>query len=159
MEKGTWRFARLAFVATKVGWCAANVLLLAWWLRLDAQRLDAQVLILVALNVLSFPLGFCFYVLIGLLDVLLNGQISGGMPGGNWDVVLGWSLFFLTGYLQWFKVVPFLVRKLRANRRSGGQLSLIMLNKSDSISAGKEHSPNDESAGDGRTGGYYGPSK
>lgn len=148
MEKKSWRFARLAFVATKVAWCAANVLLLAWWLWLDSQRrFDGQILILVALNALSFPLGLCIYVLIGLLDVLLNARISEGMPGGIWAVVLGWSCFFLTGYLQWFKVVPFLVRKLRANRRSRGQLSPIMLNKSDYISEGKEHSPNDETAG------------
>ena len=117
MEQRTWRFGRLVVIAIKATWCGANVLVLGWWIWLDSQRrFEEQVLILIALIALSFPLGWLFYVLIGSLDVLLNRQISASMLSGTWTVVLSWGFFFLTGYLQWFKLAPYLVRKVRAKR-------------------------------------------
>ena len=120
MEKRTWRFGRLAVAASKFAWYAANVLILAWSLRLDSQqRYEEQVLTLLAMIILSFPLGWLFFLLIGLLDVLLKRQISTSMPAGSWGVLLQWGCFLLVGYLQWFKLVPYFVRKLRAKRLSG----------------------------------------
>lgn len=54
-------------------------------------------------------------VIVGLLDMFLNRRISANMPGGSWGVLLAWSSFFVVGYLQWFKLVPYLVRKQRAS--------------------------------------------
>jgi len=120
MEKRTWRFRRLVVIAIKVTWYGANVLVLGWWLWLDSQpQFEELFLVIIALVALSFPLGWLLYVLIGYLDVLLNGQISASMPTGTWTVLLSWSCFFLTGYLQWFKLAPYLVRKVRAKRFAG----------------------------------------
>jgi hypothetical protein len=120
MQKRTWRFGRLAVAATKLIWIAANVFVFAWSLKLDSQqRYEGQVLTLLALIILSFPLGWLFYVLVGLLDMLLNRKISTSMPGGSFGLFLESGCFLIVGYLQWFKLVPYIIRKLRAKRLSG----------------------------------------
>ncbi len=77
----------------------------------DAQTAAGSVLVLIML-ILTFPAG---YIAIGF--IMLYSFVMPGRAMGQLDVVIFWSVFAVVGYLQWFKLLPYLIKKWR-NRRS-----------------------------------------
>jgi hypothetical protein len=62
---------------------------------------------------LSFPSG----LLVSLVFVVLYDGLSITVETSYLEVVLVWIGFFALGYLQWFKLLPYLIAKLRGLRK------------------------------------------
>ena len=79
----------------------------------DAHKAADTVLLIVMFS-LTFPIG---YIAVGLVYVysylLLPDQGVNPL-----DLVVLWFVFFALGYLQWFKLLPWLIEKWRARRAS-----------------------------------------
>lgn len=62
---------------------------------------------------LSFPLGTILFPFLTALAIGMD-YFSFSIPDFNtyWGHVILWLCFFALGYLQWFKIVPFLVVKV-----------------------------------------------
>jgi len=74
---------------------------------------ESQVYLLIAMVILTLPLGIPWiYLFAGLLYVLQSVGIN--MSGETQvDVFLLWLGFVVIGYIQWFVIVPYLIRKIR----------------------------------------------
>lgn len=83
---------------------------------IDAQK-AADTLLISAMLILAFPAG-----VIALGITVLYSIVFLPHRGVNLlDLLLIWSFFFAAGYLQWFKLIPFLV--LKRNRTTLKELS------------------------------------
>ena len=101
----------------KWGWatlCVGALLLIVTTVDLqhpDAHR-DAGIVLAYSMLTLSFPLGF-----IGMLAFSAIGNLVEPIGGPSWNLYLSlgwqWLGLFIAGYLQWFKLVPYLIAKLR----------------------------------------------
>jgi hypothetical protein len=63
---------------------------------------------------LSFPAG----LVVSLTHVALYKFFSISIETSHLSLVLDWAGFFILGYLQWFKLVPYLVTKIRARKKT-----------------------------------------
>jgi len=59
---------------------------------------------------LSFPIGNLAAFIISALLYLINF----GESGLYISYLMDWGVFFVLGYLQWFKLVPWIIGKVRA---------------------------------------------
>src|SRR3954466_6603178 len=66
--------------------------------------------IAIAMQVLSFPANILVALGIGVSRV--NPDFWGTRAG----TATGWALFFLAGFVQWFVVLPWIVRKVKQGR-------------------------------------------
>lgn len=79
----------------------------------DAHK-AADTVLLITMFILSFPTGG---IAIGFTFVYSSLLLSD--RGVNpLDLAIFWSVFFAAGYLQWFKLVPYLIGKLRARKKA-----------------------------------------
>ena len=79
----------------------------------DAPKTADNVLVIV-MYLLAFPAG---NIAAGFFFVSAALFPSG--PGIDWwDLVVLWAVFLVLGYLQWFKLLPWLIEKRRARRAS-----------------------------------------
>ena len=69
--------------------------------------------------ILTFPLGLVAYAILAVALYLIYSNTGAWLPFGTAYVLLFWSLLFVTGYLQWFVVLP-LVKKWRSRSKSTG---------------------------------------
>ncbi len=76
---------------------------------------DSEVTVLFHLRMLiiTFPIGYVFYVLLTAIHVSDFGFISQQI----WLVIF-WLTFSLLGYVQWFIIVPSVYRKLKKKLQS-----------------------------------------
>lgn len=75
----------------------------------DAHK-AAEIFFAYAMLTLSFPIGFLGPFFVSGLDYLLNLEML-GFYGSNF---VAWLVFFVLGYLQWFKLLPWLIAKWRS---------------------------------------------
>lgn len=75
---------------------------------------DIEVLLAWAMIFLSFPSGLIFAGLFSLVADSLNRLFNIVIHTSYVSLVLSWMGFLLLGYLQWFKLIPWLVRKFQA---------------------------------------------
>lgn len=105
-------------IALKTIWILLNVSVLAVMLvNHSKQDWEAQILMAYALLALSFPLGLVFQLFINVVGLLLIHYFGAAFPDSYVVLVLTWLGFFLIGYLQWFKLVPLLFRRVQAEWR------------------------------------------
>lgn len=64
--------------------------------------------------ILSFPAGLA----ISAMHYALGAVFSITIETSYLSLALEWVAYFILGYLQWFKLVPYLVVRLRALQRS-----------------------------------------
>jgi hypothetical protein len=95
----------------KLTWILANTLIFVWWLALE-RNTEGQMMVIYAINALSFPIGIACYVLLTMLVVLLERLSINIENNCVVDIVL-WLPIVLCGYFQWFKFLPWLVARLR----------------------------------------------
>ena len=88
----------------------AVVSLLSAQVLLGAGNKDADIVMAYGTAVLSFPLG------------LLAGPIAAAfkIPGGMTGTALLWAIGIAIGYMQWFVLLPSLIRAIRQDRQTGG---------------------------------------
>lgn len=83
-------------------------------------RSDAGILFAGAMSLLTFPGGLIVSAAIAVVTMFYNGDLppllSDVPPAVGFIFV--WLAFYGVGYLQWFRLVPWLWRKIRFQRRS-----------------------------------------
>ncbi len=63
---------------------------------------------------LTFPLGLVIGLLIGWISFLLY-ESTGVMSSVSYGMLfIAWLIFFIVGYLQWFKMIPLLIQKIKS---------------------------------------------
>jgi len=72
---------------------------------------ECSLLISGVLALLNLPLGIVWFLLISTVGYLLD--IAGFHISGSWLVVdaILWGSFLVIGYFQWFKGLPWIIRK------------------------------------------------
>ena len=99
------------------GWLTACCVVLVFTLYAysPGPQSDAGVLFAGAMSVLTFPSGLLISGGIAALAVLGDGNLPeplGNLPPSVGLLVL-WLVFCMVGYFQWFRLIPWLWRKLR----------------------------------------------
>ena len=94
--------------AIKVLWLIACVSVLVLTLLYHGPKWrDAVIAEVILMTTLSFPIGY-------VVAYLTFGTLIGGNKATELQEILSyWSVLFVVGYLQWFVLVPALVRWLR----------------------------------------------
>lgn len=99
----------------KAIWIVAAVLVLAVTLyAFDGKpNSDIGIFSVWYMLALSFPCG----LLVSLAHVVLYDGLSITVETSYLSLVLDWVGAFVLGYLQWFKLLPYLITKLRGLRK------------------------------------------
>jgi len=94
----------------KIGWMCLSlyVVMLVMYIagsgHIDAQ-MGAEIVFAYSMLIMSFPVGFLAPFGVTALDQLLNI----GTLGVYTSIVVVWLLYTILGYLQWFKIVPWVI--------------------------------------------------
>ena len=92
-----------------------------YWSNVPSTR-EPSVAFLSFLLAMSFPLGYLGFFLLGLLaDLLAVLSLQGVFANRFSEVIVLWVGLTAVGWLQWFVLVPWLVRALRKRLRARGQ--------------------------------------
>lgn len=110
------RIIHIARVA-QVAWLVACGLILVGFL-ICRGNVEAQDLLMLAMQVLSFPLGLLAMPLV-LVTGFLAQMISplGSLLTTFGDYVMVWFWFFVLGFVQWFLIVPGVITLVNRLRR------------------------------------------
>ena len=102
---------------TRVVWLVASVavLVITLWLYDPQTARDADVVLVYGMLALAFPAGF---VVAAFVAVLAYAEEATGVPlinanYGRGMIGLMWFCFVVVGYLQWFRLLPWLMEKWR----------------------------------------------
>ena len=79
---------------------------------------EIQLFLAYCMSALSFPSGFILVGLIGFMFQFLDFlKIKINLPHNNFikyiEIIFYWFLFFIPGYFQWFKLIPYFYSKFR----------------------------------------------
>ena len=108
----------------KVVWLIACFVMLAWTFVAcgreanDTLRGECSILAAIIMAFLTFPVGLLWWPLIsaaGHVLSLVGIEIRGASAIA--DLVV-WVGFVIVGYIQWFKLVPWIVRRIRERKQS-----------------------------------------
>jgi hypothetical protein len=102
------------------GWFSLNFLLVVILLFVQGAATAATTYVWIMIY-LTAPVGFIYYILLAISGLLPSehlGEISGAIPYAHgYANVVRYALVFIglpfVGYLQWFVLAPFLLRKVR----------------------------------------------
>jgi hypothetical protein len=95
-------------------WLAACVAVLVF--AFDARDIhDTDIAFAYLMLFLTFPIGYVFAALAGVVFYALNSMFGIVVPGGFVLNLVSWVFLVVIGYFQWFIAVPWLYRKLRSH--------------------------------------------
>lgn len=77
---------------------------------------DADQALTLSMIMLSFPAGLLYAALFAVIARTLHESTGVVVESSYWSMTLSWLAMLLLGYIQWFVVVPWLSRRLRARR-------------------------------------------
>jgi hypothetical protein len=110
----------------KAGWVSLSVAIVVFALLLVNPKLptageEIGMIIAYPMAILSFPscfvVAYFYYGISYLLDNLWpSGLINLGIINFYFSGFILWLGFFIAGYLQWFKLLPFIVEKWQSRR-------------------------------------------
>lgn len=105
----------------KAGWITLSVIIIVFALSLVNPKLpraseEIGMVIAYPMAILSFPSCFVITYLYYGISYLLNnlwpsGSINLGIINSYFSGFILWLGFFIAGYLQWFKLLPFIIEK------------------------------------------------
>lgn len=106
----------MIFKIAKGLWVVATILVLLVTLyAYDGKpNSDIEVLFAWSMIFLTFPSGLIFAGLFSIVADCLDKFFAVVLYTSYLSLVLSWAGFLLLGYLQWFKLLPWLVRKIKA---------------------------------------------
>ncbi|MEW8185260.1 MAG: hypothetical protein AB2794_09645 [Candidatus Thiodiazotropha endolucinida] len=98
---------------SKLIWFLLMILLLLvsvlwYWLSGDSSQEEILIEFSLLTIFLTFPVGYIVYAGAGLIAWLLNYE-----AGGVLYAVALWIISLITGYYQWFRLLPYIVEKVR----------------------------------------------
>jgi hypothetical protein len=80
---------------------------------------DVGILLGYVMLILSFPISVAVLVILGFVILPIGNWLNISLEFGYIYIVLYWAIFFLVGYLQWFVLLPWLVKSIKSKRSSG----------------------------------------
>jgi hypothetical protein len=99
----------------KLMWIILNLVLLGYILFLETQqRWEEEIIVFYILNALSFPSGLISYLTFVTIIASLERVL--GSINNMVAVVFTLAVLIAAGYWQWFKLLPYFVRKLDSKR-------------------------------------------
>ena len=105
----------------RAAWVVAMVAVLLSWLSgnvsdppATALSGERHLLALLMLVALTFPLGLAWALVLNLTAYLMASTGQAVSVPDAWLALAVWFGFFVLGYLQWFKLIPSLLRRWRA---------------------------------------------
>jgi hypothetical protein len=107
------------FAIAKWSWiaCSVAVLLVTLYSYDGKPNSDADVLLAYGMLALSFPLSLLLSAIVGVVGYLAYSMYGYVLQTSYWSIVLTWMCFFIAGYWQWFKLLPWLIRRMRERKR------------------------------------------
>jgi hypothetical protein len=83
----------------------------------QALRAECELSIALGLAILNFPLSIAWWLLVGgsAYALSLIGIEIGQSRALN---VVAWAGIVVLGYVQWFKILPWVIRKLRSRKQA-----------------------------------------
>src|SRR5438034_486150 len=72
----------------------------------------------IAMLILTFPSGYIVIALLSIIGVLADTLFSKTIQTSYLELLVTWMLFLVAGYLQWFKVLPYLFQRRKRGERS-----------------------------------------
>ncbi len=78
---------------------------------------------IMSMTILSFPCGYILALLLQILLIVANKVASMNVGTRYFEIIVTWFLFFIVGYLQWFKLLPFTISLFRGQRKDRGRQS------------------------------------
>lgn len=105
-------------------WLVASLIVLGWWyyrfgLNPDLSRTlrnESQIYLIIGMAFLSFPAGLLYVYLFGLATYGLDSVGINMHQHEMLEVLTLWAGFVLSGYLQWFVLLPFIREKFRSRQ-------------------------------------------
>ena len=112
-----------AYVLAKWSWvaCSFAVLLAALYFYDGKRNSDADVLLAYGMLALAFPGGFLLSSVVGLVGYLAYSMYGYVLQVSYWSIAVTWLCFFIVGYWQWFKLLPWLVRRIRERQQRAAE--------------------------------------
>ena len=74
---------------------------------------DADILLGYSLLILTFPFGLGLAYLSGIVGQFIYAYFGYTFTTSYFSMILTWFVFFIIGYVQWFKFIPWLFHKWR----------------------------------------------
>ena len=110
--------------ALRILWIIASIAMLIVTLLFYNPTLgrDADLLMVYGMLFLCFPSGFLVAGLFASLAILEESLKIPflNMDYGSMSIFIIWFCFFVVGYIQWFKLLPFLIDKWQSRQRGNG---------------------------------------
>lgn len=100
----------------KIIWTVLTLLTL--WLAISrglGTNPEAELLLVIIMIALSFPLGVVMYLFFVVLVEILT-YLSINVPEGVVASILLWFMFYLVGYFQWFRLFMWLITWLKKRK-------------------------------------------
>jgi hypothetical protein len=119
IRNGAENFAR-------AGWITLSFLVMVFVLSLSSTPQpespnDLSVVLIYSMLTLSFPLGLVVSLLMGGVAYwahLANWQFHQSIQGPWISITIVWLAFFIVGYIQWFKLIPYLIKKCKTYKKN-----------------------------------------
>ena len=118
MKTGLMTILKLTWIALAIG-----VLLVTLFFFDGKLNSDADILLAYGMLTLSFPIGLLIALIAGGLGHLAYSAFGYVFTVSYASIVVTWLVFCIGGYWQWFVLVPFLWRKLRARQSQSARPS------------------------------------
>jgi len=99
----------------KIVWVLLAVIILCRTLYVHHSNPSPEVSLVgvMTMSALSFPSSLLVVLLLNFLAMVVSNIFSITVPDNYLTVIISWGLLFLTGYYQWFVVVPRLLVKFK----------------------------------------------
>jgi hypothetical protein len=91
------------------------MLVLAQW-RLGYPRTGVDEFLAIAMQVLCFPMNIVVAIALAVVNPMTHGALGPKFFDTPIGMTVGWALFFLGGFVQWFVLLPWVIQKLRRRR-------------------------------------------
>jgi hypothetical protein len=79
---------------------------------------DAELLLAYGMLTLSFPCSILLSAIVGAIGYLFYITYGNVIHTTYLSILITWLCFFVTGYIQWFKFVPWLLRRWGGNKET-----------------------------------------
>ena len=108
MKGALWKAIRILWIVVSLLALGGTLILLGK----EGQE-DIGIIFVYVMGALSFPVSVAWLVVAGTLYGLAHKLFGVFASGGHLEIVLNWLALFVLGYLQWFWVVPTLIKRFR----------------------------------------------
>jgi hypothetical protein len=108
-----WKIKLLKFI--RFGWVilCLFVLCISFYYSSDDPKNDIEIFLIWSMVALSFPSGFVVALVFTFLIILLGDSPNTMLDSAYLFIFVTWFAYFVVGYLQWFILVPKLVKWIK----------------------------------------------